>query len=111
MLNSSFLKTESNYTQESRSDAGAVGLGQLTEVCATEIGRRTGVSYNRYNSIENIKCSSKYLSLMIKKFHDTNLALAAYNVGETSVAENNAIPNIPETKNYVIKVNKAIANY
>ena len=105
------IKTESNYNQNVKSNADAVGLGQLTKECTNEIQERTGTHYNRYNSIENIQCCAKYLSLMTKKFHNEDLVLAAYNAGETIVAKNNSIPDIRETKHYVIKVHKAMDNY
>ena len=54
---------------------------------------------------ENILAGTKYFRYLLNKFKgDVKLALAAYNAGEERVLRNNKIPEITETKNYVVKV-------
>ena len=55
---------------------------------------------------------SRYLRLMLNEFGgDLSLALAAYNAGPNRVKRNWAIPNIPETQNYVVIVMRNYERY
>ena len=104
-LLASVVKAESNYTHSAENPAGAVGLAQVTPICVKEVELRTGVKYNRYDEIDNLKVSAIYLKLLSQKFQDNNLILAAYNAGETIVTKENKVPDLKETKAYVKKVN------
>jgi soluble lytic murein transglycosylase-like protein len=56
--------------------------------------------------LQNLRGGARYLRYLLKKYNnDRNLALAAYNAGEKSVAKyGNQIPPYPETTNYVPRV-------
>ena len=71
--------------------------------------RRFGVA-DVFNPVENIQGGAKYLKYLLDLYHDDYpLALAAYNAGEQAVAKYGAVPPYPETRNYVIQVNKQLA--
>jgi len=58
-----------------------------------------------FEAEENIMGGSRYLRKLLDLFEgDLQLGLAAYNAGPSRVLENGAIPNIPETEQYVKKV-------
>ncbi len=97
------MKVESNYNPMARSPKGALGLMQLIP----STGQRFGVS-RFFDPAENIEGGVKYLRFLSEKF-DSNveLVLAAYNAGENLVARiGNKVPSIPETRDYVRKIQK-----
>jgi soluble lytic murein transglycosylase-like protein len=54
---------------------------------------------------ENILGGTRYLSLLLKRFNqDKRLAVAAYNVGPTTVENHDAVPPIPQTRQFVDRV-------
>lgn len=95
------ISAESGYNPLARSPKGARGLMQLMPGTA----KRYGVQ-NPLDPKQNINAGAAYLRDLLKLFgNDLNLALAAYNAGETSVMEyGNRIPPYRETKQYVPKV-------
>ncbi len=95
------ISVESRYSPKAVSKKGAVGLMQLMPVTA----RRYGV-IDPLDPMQNLRGGAKYLRHLLKKYNnDRNLALAAYNAGEATIARyGNRIPPYRETTNYVPRV-------
>jgi soluble lytic murein transglycosylase-like protein len=101
------IRAESSFDPYAISSKGAEGLMQLMP----ETSKRLDVA-NPFDPQENIKGGVKYLKYLLGRFnHDLRLSLAAYNAGETTVAEVNGIPNYRETKNYVAEVLRYYQEY
>ena len=113
------IKAESNFKQDAVSHRGAKGLMQLMYSTAEDIAQRINVNLNEDNILEpdiNINLGTKYISMLIQKYNNTNLALAAYNAGSGNVdgwiekgtlkSDGTDIENVPftETNNYVRKI-------
>lgn len=94
----SLAKVESNFKQEARSAAGAVGLYQLMPLTAKKLG------VNPYTIEGNIRGGLKYYLMMYRMFGSKELALAAYNAGPGNVKKFNAVPPFAETKRFVDKI-------
>lgn len=88
-------KKESDFCQERRSSAGAVGVFQLMPSTARRIG------YNPYQYKENIKGGIAYYKQLKQIFKTDELALAAYNAGPGVVKRCGGIPPYAETKRFV----------
>lgn len=114
------IKAESNFDENAISNKGALGLMQIMEDTAIEIARKSNIEIDENNIKEdilkadkNINIGTKYLSILLDKYNNIELALAAYNAGTGNVdnwIENNIlnedgsnIENTPfkETNNYV----------
>jgi soluble lytic murein transglycosylase-like protein len=95
------ISVESRYSPKAVSKAGAIGLMQLMP----ETAKRYGVA-DPLDPLQNLRGGARYLRYLLKKYNnDRNLALAAYNAGEASVAKyGNQIPPYPETTEYVPRV-------
>lgn len=93
------IKAESNFDPFAISRAGAMGLMQLMPETADYLGVD-----NVFNPTQNIHGGVKYLRRLLNKFQTIELALAAYNAGETAVIKYNDIPPYKETQGYVKKV-------
>jgi len=99
-LVSSVIDVESNWNQSAISRKGALGLMQLIPSTAGEMGVR-----DAFDPAQNIEGGTSYLRLLLDRFHgDIPKSLAAYNAGPAAVERKGAIPNIPETRDYVRKV-------
>ena len=113
------IKAESNFEPNAESHRGAKGLMQLMYSTAEDISKRIGIELNEENILEpdiNIKLGTKYISMLIQKYNNINLALAAYNAGSGNVdgwiekgtlkSDGSDIENVPftETNNYVRKI-------
>lgn len=88
-------KKESEFCQEKRSSAGAVGVFQLMPSTARRIG------YNPYQYKENIKGGIAYYKQLKQIFKTDELALAAYNAGPGVVKRCGGMPPYAETKRFV----------
>lgn len=101
------VMTESTFNPNTKSHAGAMGLGQLMPGTA----KMLGVS-NPYDTDQNLYGSVKYLAGHINTytartgddFEGLVLALAAYNAGPGAVKKHGGVPPYRETQNYVRKV-------
>jgi soluble lytic murein transglycosylase-like protein len=91
--------TESAYRSDAVSPVGAAGLTQLMPGTALDLGVR-----NRFDPAENLRGGADYLARQIIRFGDLKLALAAYNSGPGRVARLGRVPDIAETRAYVVTV-------
>ena len=108
------IETESKFNATARSNAGAVGLMQLTPTTAKGIAQYTGGSRFRVSDLTNpeinVRYGAWYLRHLLDRYHDNErLALAAYNAGEQNVdrwqSEHVGI-QFSETQDYVDKVER-----
>ena len=113
------IKAESNFEEKAVSKSGAQGLMQLMYPTAEELSEKIDIELNENNILEpdiNINLGTKYISMLIQKYENINLALAAYNAGSGNVDgwiekgtlknDGSDIENVPfkETNNYVRKI-------
>lgn len=113
------IKAESNFNEKAESKKGAKGLMQLLDSTGKEIAEGLDMTIDDDDLFEpeiNIKLGTKYISKMLKKYENIELALAAYNAGSGNVdswinsnkikADGTDVENIPfkETNNYVRKI-------
>ena len=115
------IKAESNFNEKAESKKGAKGLMQLMDSTSQEIAKGLNMTIDNDDLFEpeiNIKLGTKYISKMLQKYENTQLALAAYNAGSGNVdswinsgkieSDGSNVENIPfkETNNYVRKILK-----
>ena len=106
-LIAAIIKSESAFDANAVSWAGAQGLMQLMPKTAREVGCR-----DPFDPEQNIMGGSRYIRWMLDRFNgNLDLAIAAYNAGPTRVAREWKIPNIAETKNYVVIVKRNYQRY
>ncbi len=117
------IKAESNFDEKAVSHKDAIGLMQIMEETADDIATRYGIEIDHENIREsvadvktNINLGTKYLSILLEKYKNKEIAVAAYNAGIGTVdnwiekdiikADGSDIENIPykETNNYVRKI-------
>jgi soluble lytic murein transglycosylase-like protein len=93
-------RQESGFHPCAISSKGAEGLMQLMP--STQIQFQVS---NPFDAKQSIDAGSKLLKDLLDRYHgDLSLALSAYNAGATTVDRAGGIPEIPETKNYVMDV-------
>lgn len=94
-------RVESRFNPKAVSKAGAQGAMQLMPATAKSLGVK-----DPFDMAQNIEGGTKLLGQLNKKYQgDRAKVLAAYNAGEGAVDRVGGIPDIPETKDYVQKVN------
>lgn len=113
------IKAESNFEPTANSNKGAAGLMQLMYDTAKDVAKIVKVDIDENSLLEpeiNINLGTKYVSMLINKYNNLELALAAYNAGSGNVDtwisngtlknDGSDIENIPykETNNYVRKI-------
>jgi soluble lytic murein transglycosylase-like protein len=99
------IQTESGFDPKAESRVGAKGLMQMMPATA----KRMGVD-DPFDPRENIMGGVKYLRLLLDKFKgNVPLALAGYNAGPRKVAKFKGIPPYKETRGYVKKVLREMA--
>ena len=102
LLFAALLHQESRYSQAVISDAGAVGIGQLTPACTEELEEKHGLVVDVYDETSNLQGSARFLHALLDEFSgNEKLALAAYNAGAPTVWENVGVPEYGETIHYV----------
>ena len=103
----SIIMAESSFDPNAISKSGAQGLMQLMPPTANDMEVN-----NPFDPEENIFGGTRYISLLLKKFkQDKKLAIAAYNIGPSVVANQNSVPRIPQTRRFVEKVMKYYSEF
>jgi peptidoglycan lytic transglycosylase len=107
------IEAESKFNADARSDAGAIGLMQLTPSTAKGIAQYTGGSRFRVSDLTdpdiNIRYGAWYLGHLMNKYGNERLALAAYNAGQQNVdswLQAHEGIQFSETRDYVDKVER-----
>lgn len=117
------IKAESNFDPNAKSSKNAIGLMQLMETTAKDIIKRVDIEIldeklqdELQNADININLGTKYLSMLLERYKNIEIALTAYNAGIGTVdnwiekgvikADGSNVENIPykETNNYVRKI-------
>ncbi|HUP33470.1 MAG TPA: lytic transglycosylase domain-containing protein [Gaiellaceae bacterium] len=109
---------ESKFDAGAVSASGAVGLMQLLPSTGQGIAERTGgdswTPDDLRNPELNVRYGAWYLRHLLDKYGDEELALAAYNAGQTNVdrwrAQGVGI-QFPETRHYVARVRELKQTY
>ena len=99
------IRQESGFLPCAVSAKGALGLTQIMPETAARL--HVGDAFDAGQSID---AGARYLKEMLDRFAgDLKLALAAYNAGAEAVEKTKpAIPDIPETRDYVNAILKAV---
>jgi soluble lytic murein transglycosylase-like protein len=101
------IKVESDYDPRAVSVSGARGLMQLMPDTADRLQVR-----NIDDPRENIFGGVRFLRILANSFNgDLELTVAAYNAGEGEVMRSGGIPQIAETRDYVVKVTRFYRRY
>lgn len=115
----SMIKAESNFKQDAVSNKKAIGLMQILESTAYEVADELEKQITKEEILNpeiNICLGAKYISNLIKRYENIELAITAYNAGIGNVdswiekgiikKDGSNLENIPfkETNNYVRKV-------
>ncbi len=95
------MEVESNYDARALSEKGAVGLMQLMPRTAQDM-----YVGDIWDPAQNIDGGARYLRFLANQYQgDVVKTLAAYNAGPDAVKRaGGAVPNIPETREYVRRV-------
>lgn len=121
-LLAAIVRTESDFQENVVAHDGGMGLTQLMPETAKEKADELGIEYSREKIMDpetNLRIGSHYISQLIQKYQNLDLAIAAYNVGPGKIDtwlkdgiitwERESLENIPApiTRAYVKKVNRA----
>ena len=117
------IKAESNFQEDAVSHKDALGLMQIMKETAEDVAKKYNIEIDFNNSEKeilnvqnNIKIGTKYLAVLLEKYKNIEVAVAAYNAGIGTVdnwiekgiikSDGSDIENIPykETNNYVRKI-------
>ena len=117
----SIAKAESKFNSNAKSAANAIGIMQIKLETANYMQdiyeEEALVEQDLFNPEINIRCGIRYIKYLLAKFEDENVAICAYNAGETIVrmwlsnsiysADEKTLFEIPyeETRNYLKTVN------
>ena len=113
------IKAESNFKNEAQSHKSAKGLMQLMDSTAKDVAKSLKIDSENIDLFDpetNIMLGTKYISTLIKKYENIEIAVVAYNAGIGNVdmwieqekinADGSNIENVPdkESNNYVRKI-------
>ena len=93
------VRAESGFDAFAISRKGAQGLMQLMPATARMHGVRES-----FRPRDNVDGGAKHLRMLLDRYGNMALALAAYNAGGARVEAAGGVPNITETREYVFKV-------
>lgn len=118
------ITAESGWDPEAQSQVGASGLMQVMPSTAEELARRGLVDQRRFDPTDlenpetNIEYGAAYLRYLVERYHEIEIALAAYNAGlanaDTWAREGGDIREhieFPETRRFVLKVARGKDRY
>ncbi|MGD0868241.1 MAG: lytic transglycosylase domain-containing protein [Bryobacteraceae bacterium] len=98
------IEQESAFHPCAVSSKGAQGLMQLMPDTAGSLGVK-----DPFDPQQSIEAGARYLKQLLDKYKgDLKLSLGAYNAGPAAVDAAGAIPDIPETRDYVDAILKKI---
>ena len=83
------ISVESSFNPEAKSNAGAIGLTQITPDTLSWLQTKTGESYveeDLKNPEISIKYCAVFYSILLEKFGDTDTAICAYHAGINAVS-------------------------
>lgn len=103
LLMRALVAYESRYKRTAGSPVGATGL---TQVMPATAAHEYGLSkHHLYDPETSVRAGARYFMKQYRKFGNVELALAAYNAGPGRVQKaGNRIPNIRETREYVVNI-------
>ena len=94
------MRQESGFKPCAVSPKGAQGLMQLMPATAWQFG-----VMDPFDPVQNVDGGAKLLKQLLNRYDgDLGKALGAYNAGPARVDAVNAIPQIPETQDYVKQI-------
>jgi len=94
------MHAESWFNPGAVSHAGAQGLMQLMPATQQHYGVE-----DPFDPLQNVIGGAAYLADLLRRYEgDWQLAVAAYNSGETAVAQYNGVPPYAETREYLRRV-------
>jgi soluble lytic murein transglycosylase-like protein len=105
-LVAAMVHTESDFRPTLVSHKSAQGLMQIVPSTA----RLLGIA-DPFDPEQNIAAGTKYFRYLLDRFDSETMALAAYNAGEGNVERFGGVPPFPETKSYIVKVNRRADRY
>jgi soluble lytic murein transglycosylase-like protein len=105
-LVAAMVHTESDFRTTLVSHKSAQGLMQIVPDTARTLG-----ILDPFDPEQNIAAGTKYFRYLLDRFDSETMALAAYNAGEGNVARFGGIPPFPETRDYIVKVNRRTDRY
>jgi len=101
------IKAESGFDHRAVSPKGAQGLMQLMPATAAQ-----HQVHDVFKPRDNIEGGVRHLKWLLDRYGgNIDYAVAAYNAGHQRVEEAGGIPNIPETRDYVVRVRRYRENY
>lgn len=85
------IEQESHFRPKVSGPRGAIGLMQLRPYVAKDIAERHDIPWQGIRTltdpVKNVRLGTIYLAEMRKRFDDTQLAMAAYNMGPTALSK------------------------
>jgi soluble lytic murein transglycosylase-like protein len=93
-------RQESGFRPCAVSPKGAAGLMQLMPATQAQFAVE-----NPFDAQQSLEAGSKLLKQLLDRYHgNLTLALSAYNAGAGCVDRSGGVPDIQETKNYVLSI-------